>query len=112
MRVSAINNANAITKRVVFLFSTLYYERVIVVKKFIMRLNFRTKQGMIHRTSCGYTKSRNRLIDSGYLLDNDQTGWFGPWDTYNEAKAKADLLSEFKIWDCSICRQISHMYDH
>jgi hypothetical protein len=66
-----------------------------VVEKFVMRLNFRTKKGMIHRTSCGYAKSRNRLTGSGCLVGNDQIGWFGPWDTYKEAKAKADLLSDF-----------------
>ncbi len=79
-----------------------------MVKKFIMLLNFRTKQGMIHRTSCGHAKFRNRLKPFGRILDNYQTGWFGPF-TYEEAKAKADLLSEFKIWDCSICHPMSHI---
>jgi len=83
-----------------------------VVKKFIMYLNFRTKKGMIHRTVCGYTISRNRLIDSGYQLDNHQTGWFGPWDTYKAAKTKADLLSKFKIWDCSICHPMARTHKH
>jgi len=66
---------------------------------------------MIHRTSCGYAISRNRLIGSGRLVDNNQIGWFGPWDTHKEAKVKADLLSDFKIWDCSICHPMSHRYN-
>ena len=72
-----------------------------MVEKFVMRLNFRTKKGMIHRTSCGYTKNRDRLTGSSLPVLKDGVGWFGSsWDTYKEAKAKAELLSEFKIWDC------------
>ena len=82
-----------------------------MVKKFIMRLNFRTKQGIIHRTSCGYAKFSDRIISSGYLLDPHQTGWFGSWDNYKEARLRADLLPEFKIWDCSICHPMKHTHN-
>ena len=75
-----------------------------MIEKFVMSLDFRNKKGMIHRQTCDYAKTQDRLSDSGRLVTKEQlTGWFGPWDTYDEARAKADLLSDFKIWDCSRC---------
>jgi hypothetical protein len=76
-----------------------------------MFLNFRIKEGRIHQTSCPHATYSGRLIPIPKgalapfrpLIDAHKTGWFGPWGTYEEARTHADLLSEFKIWDCAMC---------
>jgi hypothetical protein len=75
---------------------------ITVIEKFVMSLDFKNKKGMIHRQTCDYAKTQDRLLDSGRLLTEQLTGWFGPWDTYDEARAIAIKMS-FKVWDCSRC---------
>ena len=73
-----------------------------IVVKFVMSLDYKHKKGMMHRQTCDYAKTQNRLLDAGRLLYERETGWFSLWDTYDEARAIANKMS-FKVWDCSRC---------
>jgi len=42
-----------------------------------MSLNFKNKKGMMHRQTCDYAKTQNRLLDAGRLLNERETGSSG-----------------------------------
>ena len=71
--------------------------------KIVLFVNWRKKEGRIHKTTCHHTRKHSRIRDGGFLVDQNWASWWGPYPSYEAAKKIADRLP-FKIWDCSQCK--------
>jgi excinuclease UvrABC nuclease subunit len=64
--------------------------------KFVVQMNHRHKYSSIHRETCGFAKPPKHSTNN--------TTWFGPFDTYDEAKKKANLVYRADVRDCGYCK--------
>ena len=72
-------------------------------QKVVIFINWNKKHGMIHQITCHHARKHDRLWKREILIDKNGASWWGPYNSYEEAREKADRLS-FKIWYCSQCK--------
>ncbi len=63
--------------------------------------NFGNKRARIHTANCRYC---NNGVGVGGDQTNDDDKWHGPFDTFNEAEAKATSLNQKDTRACGVCK--------